>query len=291
MSDAQPKRVSSDHYYDAAGTLFDDVGLKKARELLLYPSVTTIFKIHADAPQLRDYKEGELLKTAYTIDPVPTDTPETWARRVMTIHSSRESDAAAYGKIVHAAVKTMIDNRMAETYDVPTDASEWIAEHLDTDASVESSVVEPDIGYAGTPDYIGSYYSGQTGSFHDCAIIDFKTQNVKALRPRRRETWPWQLAGYAHAASRAGIGTPTCWVNVTLNTNERHPDWHADAPGIWIWEWKKPQIDYGLRALNKLASWWYLLKKFPAPGSPERTKAETELAEREFSEMLAGDDL
>ena len=293
MSDqeAPKERVSNDHFYDDEAVLYDGVGLKKARELLLYPSVTTVFKLKADAPQLRNWKEDQLLQRAYEIKPVPTDTAETWAKRVALVYGSEMSDAAAYGRVVHAAVEGILRDRLATDSDIPIDAADWIAEHLGHDGHPEYAVVEPKIGYGGTLDYIGPYYSDKTGRFHELALVDFKTQGVKgnSKNPRWREEWPWQLAAYAHAAERT-IGKAACWVSVVLNTNEDHPDWTPDAPGKWVREWTKADIERGMGMMRRWCNLWYFYKKYPAPGSKERLDAAAKRAEDEFAAMLGSDE-
>ena len=235
--------TESGRFYDADGFLYEDAGLREARKLLLYPSVS---QVHSDTlPEpwgLKVWKERQLILAASTEPRRPHDSDEEYVERVMQSWAEEGAAAAEYGKQVHAGIQQMMDSlKMTPHPDVPPEVNVWIAKHLGHGES-ELTMVNTADGYAGTTDYVGPY-TDKHERYHDIAIVDFKTQKVTTSRksPRKYEKWPLQLAAYN--AAYIGLNNtlhgewraPSAWVSVIMNTNRENPVWRSDTDrGFWV---------------------------------------------------------
>ena len=121
--------------------------------------------------------------------------------------------------------------------------------------------------------------------------------------PSWHDKWPRQLAAYATALgdemfradrieelmgdslpenhrARKFIGRemPGVCVSLVINTNEDHPNYQGpDHPGVWIRKWKREVIDHSQDVMEEVARLFYLINKFPRPGSEKRAKLSSEM--------------
>ena len=267
-------------FYSEDGVCYNDLGLAKARELLLYPSVTYVLNLLATPYPLQRYKEQRLVLAAATERHDGADDDQ-FVEQVLKTYDYERREAADRGKAVHSGIQHMMQRADdTESESVNEQLAGWMHDHLGHGEN-EIVLVDTGIGTAGTADYVGPYVS-KNDTYHDTALVDFKTQGVKFRKDGRRSPsyypeWAYQLGGYAEMWRRSHVEAPTAWVSVVINTNEDHPDWSEDAPGIWVKEWKRDEIIHGWLVFQAVVAAWYLLKQFPAPGTSERERAEEAL--------------
>lgn len=164
------------------------------------PSVTQILKVIAKE-QLVTWRISQGIMAALTLPQLPGESADAFAKRVVEDMNAQSNKALDVGSLIHNACESYLQGRKPslgsyEPLFVPV--KEWLDKNVEEVYFVETVLVNPAIGYAGTVDLIADV--------RDVGLVigDFKTQAVKrnpkgVLTPVFYDEWALQLAAYANA--------------------------------------------------------------------------------------------
>ena len=276
----------SGRWYTRDKQIVPDATLTQAKRDLLYPSVTTLLGTKAESWGLTQWKFRQIIMAASTTEQGPDESDKDFYERVLETALHEGTDAAEFGTLVHASIAKHLEGKDAP--ELPHDLREWIDDNLEPaggNAATETAVVGTTLGYAGTIDYWGVVTCTKDGS-PVVAVVDFKTQKVKAKSPEWYPEWMYQLGGYGQLlASDPQVPAayqPTAFYSVVINTNHERDGFTPERPGMWVKGWDTAEIQRGARVINDLAALFYdendkPRAPFPRPGTPERAEAEARL--------------
>lgn len=190
------------------------VTIRDARELKLYPSVTTVLSI-LSKPQLDRWKQEQVAKAAYNYDGTAGESIDDYVRTVIDQAFQQVDDAADLGTAIHKALEQHFQGQpYDEALRVYVEAVDKLcaAEGIEFD-SHEVRLVNKHLGYAGLTD---AKYR-RKGNF---GIGDFKSRKTipgKVVTPYDGQ--PMQIAAYFFAAyhtldSMNGEGC-NIWISTT----------------------------------------------------------------------------
>ena len=211
-------RESASHWYLPDGTPFHEVTradgngtrsttLRDARKVNALPSVTNTLSVLAK-PSLDAWKQEQAIISALTLPRRDGESLDDFARRVVTDMGEQVRNAADLGSAVHSAIEVYLQTgEPPENPDVIRlfePVKQWIDDHIERVASVETVVVHDGVGFAGRIDLVAKLK--HVGTW---AVIDFKTQKMKpnkkgVFQAAFYETWPLQLMAYFRALNHAG---------------------------------------------------------------------------------------
>jgi hypothetical protein len=206
--------LESTHWYTADGTpAYTIIGkngkernttVKDARELGLFPSVTTIMGVMAK-PGLNTWLQQQVLLAALTLPREPDEAEADWLTRVMQDAKSTGRDAADRGTRMHGVLESFYRSTEPSVwpdYVVETDRS--MLEHFgERNWIAETSAA--DYGYAGKVDLWCPEGDG--------IVVDFKTKEGTLDKVAVYHEHLMQLAAY-----RVLLGVPKARAaNVFLN--------------------------------------------------------------------------
>ena len=275
------------HYYTRDRRLIDGATLTDAKKNLYYPSVTTVLDQLAKNYGLVQWMYRQIIIATASTAQLDDESDTAFHERIMADAFHESEEAAARGTLIHASIAKHLEGK--EAPDLPHDLREWIDANLANasagQAAAETVVVSLPLGYAGTIDYWGMVTCTKDGS-PAVAVLDFKTQRVKAKTPEWYPEWMYQLGGYAQIlASDQNVPVayqPVKFFSVVINTNKDRAGYTVERPGYWVKEWPLSEIQRGARIVNCLATLFYEINDkprapFPRPGTPERAAAEAKL--------------
>lgn len=174
--------------------------LADARKLGLFPSVTSILSIKSK-PGLDAWKLEQAILSALTLPRGTEETEDAFAKRVAVDMENQAAKAAEWGTKIHAECEEMhrmgIMIRRDDTFPFVEEYEQWFNENVLRVINVETTVVNPLVGYAGRLDLVAKLKDGTS------AVIDLKTQKVKKEPVFYRE-WGMQLAAYQQALYEQG---------------------------------------------------------------------------------------
>ena len=246
--------------------------LSEAKKNGYYPSVTSLLNTLAESYGLRTWREKQMVVAGATAPRLDGETDDQFSDRVRAEAYHEGDDAAERGKAVHLAIHKYLSNEDNSPADLPADLRGWMDINLYRGTcETELSVLSRRFGFAGTADYSGRY--GKSG----IAVVDFKTQRVRARGNRKSPEWydRWllQLVAYGSAiedrarmigAADRGLGVPDSFVSVVINTNPDHPDYEGDdSPGYWVRKWSPDMVVYGRRVIEALCDTFYAVNDRP----------------------------
>lgn len=191
------KFSNSGHWYTKDGKPSHDSGLREARKLNLYPSVTSVERSVFVNEGLQIWKTNQLVIAASENYRQPHESGEQYAQRIYDLSNEKAKDAAEFGTALHDAIEKYpqmpLDPKLAPWFDK---FSKWWDENVDVPIRSESVVVDNDIGVAGRLDRVVQLKNGRR------CVIDFKTQDVKVSesgkkKPAFYDSWPRQLGFYS----------------------------------------------------------------------------------------------
>lgn len=229
----------SEHWYNAKGEAVFEVPMKskpdrmkkttlrEAREMNLFPSVTTILKV-LDKPMLSTWKMEQVTAAAaeYPFDPKVMDY-ETWHKDVIALAFQKVDDAADIGTTIHNALDLAVAGYYYSpdvTVTLPSDGREvelrtFVEPVLDILSREQIVVTErelrlanPRYGYAGTTDV--AYERGKA-----CGIMDYKTRKTKPTTPcvaydeNKMQIAAYAMAHYGYLENIEGM-------NIIISTTE-----------------------------------------------------------------------
>ncbi len=225
------KFTESAHWYDKDGKPQHDADLRVARKQKLFPSVTTVDKIHPN-DFLNQWKMGELATAAFLNPPQPHENCDDYSNRIHEYSLNKSKIAAEFGTELHDVIEHY--PQMPMNQDMMgwfNEYGKWHEKNVKETICSEITLVDNDVGVAGRTDRIVLLKTGEL------AVVDYKTQNVKAdkksgkKKPAFYDSHARQLAFYCVAyAKKAGIfpAIPRA-INLIMDSNE------VSAPYEKIW--------------------------------------------------------
>ena len=200
---AKPKRGGG-HWYDENGKSMHTVprksggekntSLKDARELELFPSVTTILGGLFAKPGLEWWKQGQLLQIAFDSPAKKGESFEAFADRCRVMQEKPTDDAASFGTRIHNAIEKYFEGDPIEDELLPyvKPAFDWKQENQLRFIEREKTLVNLEEGFAGTVDIVG------LGENQEKFVIDWKTRKTKEGVPVKSYDFQiHQIAAYA----------------------------------------------------------------------------------------------
>ena len=192
-----------------------DANLRMARKLNLYPSVTSVLALWPK-PALDNYKVEQAILAAITLPRLGHESDDAFAKRVVIDSEAHRKDAAQFGRRLHNIAESigkgedLVFEREFNNY-VPRIRA-WFDENIEQALSTETVVVSTHEGYAGTYDMLARTKKWGT------ALIDYKTQGVKASGPNFYDTWEYQLVAYGDVIEEKMPGFVDNFVSVIINS-------------------------------------------------------------------------
>lgn len=200
------------------------VTLREARELGLYPSVTSILDV-IRKPGIEAWKQSELIWSALTIYRKPTESDEDFVSRVVEESEQQSTQARDFGSQVHAAAEAFFSNQPIDESVKPyvEQFVAWAKDQVTTVIGSELCCGCEECGYAGRLDLVCTLKD------FGFSVVDFKTQKIKknkdgVKQPAFYSEWPRQLAAYAHTFALHSTETliPSM-VSVVIDSSEPGP--------------------------------------------------------------------
>jgi len=216
---------SGSHWYqiDANGLVqpCHDIGLREARKLNAFPSITTILKERAN-PALETWKQNQLFDAITNNKKKRNESEEEYRQRISDIASKTGKDAADFGTRLHDALdqfpQMTIDTELAPYVEKFAPSYH---KHVKHRIASEIMLVDKDIGVAGRTDLVAETYEWGP------AIIDYKTSKFKGGKASFWDSYRIQLAFYAKTYQKTmGLKQPPAIINVGINSLEpTEPQW------------------------------------------------------------------
>lgn len=256
----------SGHFYAVDGNTISsayDAGLKEARQRRLYVSPTTVAQVRAN-PGLDAWKQGLLVDTVLSHPQVPDESIEDYKKRIKELARKPATDAADFGTRIHDAI---------EHYpQLPLDADlhPWFDQYaLWHEANVaevignETMLAHHGIGVAGKTDKLAVMKTGRI------AVLDYKTQKVKAKGPAFYDSWASQLSFYGRSYQLRETlpEMPDC-INIVIDSTNPSPvvpkawtpqeiklAWGEFLCCAWMWQKEK---NYWPVGQWEIGDWWAL---------------------------------
>ena len=232
----------SSHWYAADGSAHHTVPVKSkpgtyrpttlrdAKELRLYPSVTTILGMFAK-PQLEDWKFRQITDAAHASPPTASETTQEYHDRILERAYRQVQDAADAGTLIHKGAELALSgleyNQDAPVFLPSLNASfplktfiepicRFVSDEEINVTGNELRLVNQAEGYAGTTDVAMRSKRG-------LGILDFKTRRTRAGKPcEAYDEQPTQIAAY-HVAHYHSVPEPDSHVagcNLYVSTTE-----------------------------------------------------------------------
>lgn len=216
---------NSSHWYDAEGnsrhTLVGKNGkdraptIKDARELGLYPSVTTVLKAISNGGLDRWRIEQVALAAQKTDQNLA---PEIFVSKVIEKAFEQVGDAADLGTEIHLALEQHFQGQPFDPamFVYVEAVDKWVKANQITFTGHELRLVNKTVGYAGTTDAAFKAPNGY-------GILDFKSRKtIAGKKVESYDTQILQIAAYhvAHFGPITEMDTEVCGVNVYISTTE-----------------------------------------------------------------------
>jgi len=201
------ERQSSSHWYThegepahkqpkAKGGGLRPTTLADARKLNLFPSVTTLTGV-MDKPTLNRWKANQVGLAAYESRPTEGETPDYYAKRIVSASMEQTDAAASFGTEVHDALEQWFKHGIeppAHLMEYCKPAMDWFDNKSLAVVEVEQRVISLKRGYAGMADLIA------TDENDKAYVIDWKTRKTTKGRKVAPYDWqPEQIAAYGAA--------------------------------------------------------------------------------------------
>lgn len=170
--------------------------LRDARPQKLFPSATTILQVLAK-PALTDWLIEMAVKEAFNYQLLPGMVPaadiiKQIANKGKEIGFQKAEEGTTIHDLIESEIKTQ-EPRFSYTplqKQVSDEVMVWLDANGFRCTESERRFVCERYGYAGTIDFLGTYYD-------EPCIVDFKTQDAETIKDfKYYEEWPLQLAMY-----------------------------------------------------------------------------------------------
>lgn len=202
------------------------VTLREARELNLYPSVTSILSV-INKPGLESWKQEQAILSALTLPRLPDEKLDDFVKRVVKDMEDQSEKARGFGSEIHSAIELYFKGAR---HLIPHDVYPYVNPFIDWANEQVGEVIGSEVicgceecGYAGRLDLVCVL---KDVGF---SVIDAKTQNVKRdkegiKQPIFYPEWPRQLAAYAHTyGPHSGEYKIPEMVSVIIDSSEPGP--------------------------------------------------------------------
>jgi hypothetical protein len=238
----------SDHWYTPLGEPAYGTGLREARKLGLYPSITTIDKIIAN-PGLENWKQRQVLECSLTLTRGAEESDKDFISRILSDSKEQGRKAAKLGTVVHHMAERYLKGKSLffigwrpDVWEIFKPLRIWIDENLlspestiSREEGAEVILVNETMGYAGKADFVGK------DKIKRRINLDFKTTTIKPTDIKKDGTlkkaklypsWARQLAALDQCQYSE------VRMSVVISTNK-------DFPGVWVHEWSPEDIEKG----------------------------------------------
>lgn len=230
------------------------VTVREARELGLYPSVTSILQVIAK-PELEAWKIEQAILAAMTLPRLENEPTDAFARRVVEDSERQRDTAAEFGSTIHKCIEAHLTGDIMTLQAMPKEVLPWLDEFIKWQESAlltvyhtEYVVVNEALGYAGRLDIHGHLDLGGIGEM----VLDLKTQRVRNGKPGWYDEFALQLSAYSRAINRE---QPPAMVSLVIDSQEPRP------PFLKVWEEPEKHWEAFLHAF---ALWKYQKNYDPA---------------------------
>lgn len=223
------------HWYSPDGKPSHKSGLREARKLGLYPSVTTISQSFPN-PFLDRWKTLQLLNSASQNYINPHESIEQYQQRIYDLSLDKSRVALEFGSEIHKAVENHpqypTDERLIEYF---MQYDNWYRANIKSKVCSEKVLLDHDMGIAGRTDLIAILSDGRR------AVLDVKTQSVKINDKGKKvvgfyESWAYQLAAYSVMDAKETGQFPQlpAAISVVIDSDE--------GGSVYSKEWSKEEI-------------------------------------------------
>ena len=190
-----------------------DIGLKEARILKAFPSITTILKERAN-PALEIWKQNQLFEAITKNKRKKGESDEDYRTRISEIAGKKGNDAADFGTRLHDALdifpQMTIDGDLRPYVDAFGESYDKIVTRR---FESEIMLADAEIGVAGRTDLIAE--TKEWG----LAVIDYKTSKFKYNKASFWPSYRLQLAFYAKCYQKKhGLSKVPRIVNCGINS-------------------------------------------------------------------------
>ena len=231
--------------YNQEGELIPDATIRDMRLHGWYPTVTSIDSMLSN-PFLDQWKRKGAVDTALNL----TDEERSGDRRevidhVLDLNRQVSIEAADRGTEIHQGAEAILNGQVWNQLDPQLQAiNEYVQAHITKVHYVERTLINTEMGYAGTCDLKADHEE-----FGTCQL-DWKSQNCKTLKsgkPRFSFYPAWELQGSAY---REVEGRELPFVSVIIDKNSKsikHKRWADESVDkafeafkclhhLWCWQ-------------------------------------------------------
>lgn len=234
----------------ASGDGMRDTTIRDARQLGLYPSVTSVLSVVAK-PGLEAWKQEQAILAALSLPRLDNEPLDQYARRVVNDMGEQVDSAIQFGRDVHKAIENWLMNRdyvQPELEPYLAAFKSWAQTEIENVYATEKTVVNLDLGFAGTLDI-----HCRLRGIGD-AVVDVKTQGIKpGKEPNFYPEWAMQLAAYARTVHVPGSAVPEI-VSVVVNSTEPGP--------VFCHQWDDCSSHFSA-FFDAFSLWCYLKNYYP----------------------------
>lgn len=231
------------HFYDVQGNPVDG-GLRMARKLGAFPSVTTIQSCGRNYG-IELYKREQFGLALMTLDRKIGETDFEFIERANEDADAHSKSAMEKGTHIHGLWESLEEISLAELDPLDTHRieimREWREENILKIEKSEQVVVDKKHGFAGRFDTLCRIKDGtKTGSR---TLLDLKTMNPKSGKMKPYESHLLQLSAY-----RLALGKDVECGNLLFNS--------SDKPEISFHKWDKAEVESATPAFLGLLAYW-----------------------------------
>lgn len=263
MYASEPPKVrasESNHWYTKDGTpQYTVVGkngkernttLRDAREMGLFPSVTTIIGAAAK-PALIAWMQTEVLKASQSIVRREGEEDQDYFDRIMDESKRKGKEAADKGTAIHAAIESFFEGISHPGYPEHVQSCVRALEaHFGRIGWIAERSFAHEIGFAGKCDM-----HAPESAFEGGLVVDVKTKDFSdESEVKGYDDHLMQLAAY-----RVGLGIPFARCANIFVAREKREDGSVPCKII---EWEEEDLKRGWEMFVRLLEFWQLKNKY-----------------------------
>jgi len=239
---ASPKQGFG-HFYDASGNPVDG-GLRMARKVNAFPSVTTISSCVRNFG-IEVYKREQFGLALMTLERNIGETDSEFIERANEDSEAHSKDAMAKGTHIHGLWENLEKINLAELDPIDKERCEiletWKSENILKIEKSEHVVVDKRRGFAGRFDTLCRMKDGTKKG--QLTLLDLKTMSPKNGKMKPYDTHVLQLSAY-----RLALGEDVECGNLLFNS--------GDKPNIHFHKWEKAEVENAVPAFLGLLAYW-----------------------------------
>lgn len=231
------------HYYDKDGNPVDG-GLRVARKVNAYPSVTTISSAVKNYG-IETYKREMFGLSLLTLERKPEESDVDFIERANVDSEEHSKTAMEKGTHIHSLWESLDTISLAELDPLDTERVQilqtWKEENILKIEKSEQVVVSTRHGFAGRFDTLCRLKDGTRSGTR--TLLDLKTMNPKSGKMKPYESHLLQLSAY-----RLALGEDVACGNLLFNS--------SDKPNIVFYKWDRAEVEEATPAFLGLLAYW-----------------------------------